>query len=66
MPHKRTNLTHYELWKGRKSTYKYLKTWMCLAKVIIHPKKIKIGSKTVDCIFIGYAINNNAYRFSCA
>ena len=27
------------------------------------PKKVKIGRKTVDCIFIGYAHNGTAYRF---
>ena len=27
------------------------------------PKKVKIGPKTVDCVFIGYAHNSNAYRF---
>ena len=26
-------------------------------------KKMKIGPKTMDCIFIGYAHNSNAYRF---
>lgn len=27
------------------------------------PKQVKIGQKTVDCIFIGYAKNNSAYWF---
>ena len=27
------------------------------------PKKVRIGPKTVDCIFIGYAHNSSAYRF---
>ena len=27
------------------------------------PKKVKIGPKTIDCIFIGYAHNSVAYRF---
>ena len=36
----------------------------CLAKVMVPiPKRIKIGPKTIDCIFIGYAINSSAYRF---
>ena len=26
-------------------------------------KKVKIGPKTIDCIFIGYAHNSVAYRF---
>ena len=38
--------------------------WRCLAKVMVPiPKKIKIGPKTIDCIFIGYAINSSAYHF---
>ena len=27
------------------------------------PKKVKIGPKTVDCVFIGYAHNSSAYWF---
>ena len=38
--------------------------WGCLAKVVVHlNKKVKIGPKTVDCIFIGYAQNSSAYQF---
>ena len=41
-----------------------MKVWGCLAKVAIPlPKKVKIGPKTVDCVFIGYANNSAAYRF---
>ena len=36
----------------------------CLAKVAIPaPKAQKIGPKSVDCVFIGYALNSSAYRF---
>ena len=37
----------------------------CLAKMAIPPpKKVKIGPKTIDCIFnIGYAHNSIAYLF---
>ena len=46
------------------SSYKYLKVWGCLAKVMVHiPKRIQIGPKTIDCIFIGYAIISSAYHF---
>nr|GEV67405.1 zinc finger, CCHC-type [Tanacetum cinerariifolium] len=35
-----------------------------IAKIsVLNPKVQKIGPKYVDCIFIGYAKNNNAYRF---
>lgn len=62
--HKKFNKTLYELWKGKQPSYKFLKVWGCLAKVAIaYPKRIKIGPRTVDCIFLGYAINSSAYRF---
>ena len=36
----------------------------CLAKVLLpEPKKRKIGSKTADCMLIGYAEHSAAYRF---
>ena len=64
IPHKKSNNTLYELWKGRPPFYKYLKVWGCLAKVEVHVlKKTKIGQRTVDCVFIGYAQNSSAYRF---
>ena len=64
VPKKKVEKTPYELWKGIKPSYKYLQVWGCLAKVEIPPpKKVKIGPKTIDCIFIGYAHNSAAYRF---
>ena len=64
IPRKKLDKSPYELWHGRVPSYKYLKVWGCLAKVAIPaPKKVKIGPKTVDCIFIGYAQNSSAYRF---
>ncbi|KAG7548041.1 hypothetical protein ISN44_As12g032490 [Arabidopsis suecica] len=64
IPHKVTGNTSHKLWKGTAPSYKYLKVWGCLAKVTVPPpKKVTIGPKTVDCIFIGYARNSSAYRF---
>ena len=38
--------------------------WKCLAKAVVPtPKKAKIGPKTVDCLFVGYAQNSSAYQF---
>ena len=31
--------------------------------MLFDPKKRKIGSKTSDCMFTGYASNNVTYRF---
>jgi hypothetical protein len=56
--------TPYEEWVGRKPSLSYLRTWGCLAKVNIPiPKKRKLGPKTVDCIFLGYAQRSIGYRF---
>ena len=64
IPRKNQELTPYELWKGKKPSYKFLRVWGCLAKVLVpEPKRVKIGPKTVDCIFIGYVPNSTAYRF---
>ena len=38
--------------------------WGCLAKVLKPvPKRTRLGLKTIDCLFIGYAHNNATYRF---
>ncbi|GJR06706.1 retrovirus-related pol polyprotein from transposon TNT 1-94 [Tanacetum coccineum] len=64
IPRKEKEETPYELWMGRKPSYQYLRVWGCLAKVVVPtPKAQKIGPKSVDCIFIGYAKNSSAYRF---
>ena len=56
IPFKKKDVTPYELWFNRKPSYKFLKVWGCLAKVVVPPPKVqKIGPKTVDCVFIGYA-----------
>lgn len=64
IPKKMEEKTPYELWKHKAFSYKYLKVWGCLAKVMAPlPKRMKIGPKTVDCIFIGYTENSTTYRF---
>jgi hypothetical protein len=36
----------------------------CLAKVNLPiVKKCKLGPKTIDCVFLGYAANSPAYKF---
>ena len=57
------DVTPYELWKWRKPSYKYLKVCGCLAEVVVPSlKKVKIGPKIVECVFIIYANNSSAYR----
>ena len=64
IPHKKTDKTPYELWKGHAPNLKYLKVWGCLTKVMLpDSKKRKIGSKTSDCMFLSYASNSVAYRY---
>ncbi|GJU46652.1 zinc finger, CCHC-type containing protein [Tanacetum coccineum] len=49
---------------GKKTIISVLTSVGCLAKVVVPtPKAQKIGPKSVDCIFIGYAKKSTAYRF---
>ena len=64
IPYKKISKTPYELWKGYTPNIGYLKVWRCLEKVLIpKPKKRKLGPKTFDATFIGYAENSIEYRF---
>ena len=64
IPYKKNGKTPYELWKGYALNIAYLKVWGCLTKVLLlRPKKQKLGPKTFDAMFIGYAKNNATYRF---
>ena len=64
IPHKKSNKTPYELWRGRKPSYKRMKVWGFLSKVqVTLPKRTKLGPKTIDCVYIGPAFNCVAYRF---
>ena len=64
VPYGRTQTIPYEKWKGRKPNLNYFKVWGCLAKVQVpKPKQVKIGPKTIDYVFVGYANNSKAYRF---
>ena len=41
-----------------------MRTWGCLAKVNVPiAKKRKLGPKTIDCVFLGYAFHSVGYRF---
>jgi len=64
VPNKDKEKAPYEEWSGRKPTLSYFRTWGCLAKVNVPiPKKRKLGPKTVDCVFLGYAQRVICYRF---
>ena len=67
IPNRNKETTPYEDWVGWKPSLSYLRTWGCLVKVNVPiTKKRKFGSKTVDCVFLGYANNSIAYRFLVA
>nr|ABA95374.1 retrotransposon protein, putative, Ty1-copia subclass [Oryza sativa Japonica Group] len=64
IPMKHKEVTPFEEWERKKLNLSYLRTWGCLAKVNVPiAKKRKLGPKTVDCVFLGYAIHSVDYRF---
>ncbi|KAL0349528.1 UNVERIFIED_CONTAM: hypothetical protein Sradi_4102000 [Sesamum radiatum] len=61
---KHNTSTSFELWKGRKPSFKYFRVWWCLAQVLVlEHKRKKLGSKTVDAVFWGYVETSYAFRF---
>jgi hypothetical protein len=64
VPMKTKEVTPFEEWEKKRLTLSYLRTWGCLAKVSVPiTKKRKLGQKTVDCVFLGYAFQSVRYRF---
>ncbi|KAK1631549.1 hypothetical protein QYE76_005864, partial [Lolium multiflorum] len=64
VPTKNKTITPFEEWERKRLKLSYLRTWGCLAKVNVPiPKKRKLGPKTVDCVFLGYAFHSIGYRF---
>jgi len=58
-------ISPYEILKKRQPNFSYIRTWGCLAYVrISNPKRVKLASRAYEYIFIRYALNNEAYRFS--
>ena len=64
VPTKNKEITPFEEWEKKRLNLSYMQTWGCLAKVNVPiNKKRKVGPKTVDCVFLGYAIYSVDYRF---
>jgi hypothetical protein len=64
VPTKNKEVTPFEEWEKKRLTLSYLHTWGCLANVSVPiTKKRKLGPKTVDCVFLGYAFHSVGYRF---
>jgi hypothetical protein len=61
---KNKEVTPFKEWEKKRLTLSYLRTWGCLPKVSVPvTKKHKLGPKTVDCAFLGYAFHSVGYRF---
>ena len=61
---KNKEITPFGEWEKKRLKLSYLRTWGCLAKVNVPiNKKRKLGPKTVDGVFLGYAIHSVGYRF---
>jgi hypothetical protein len=64
VPTKNKEITPFEEWEKKRLNLSYLRTWGCLAKVNVPiNKKRKLKPKTVDCVFLSYAIHSVGYRF---
>jgi hypothetical protein len=64
IPIKNKEITPFKEWENKRLTLSYLRTWGCLAKVNVPiTKKRKLGPKTVDCVFLSYALHSVGYRF---
>ena len=64
VPTKNKEITPFEEWEKKRLNFSYMRTWGCLAKVNVPIYKMrKLGPKTVDCVFLCYAIHSMGYRF---
>ena len=61
VPNKRNKIPPYELWFKRSPNLGYFLIWGCRAVVKLpEPKRVTLGERGIDCIFIGYAENSKA------
>jgi transposase InsO family protein len=64
VPTKNKEIIPFEKWEKKKLNVSYLRTCDCLAKVNVPiNKKCKLGPKTIDCVFLGYAFHSVGYMF---
>ena len=62
IPFLKTKVSPYELWKGRKPNLSYLKVWECITYKVPENKRIKLGSRALKSVFVGYVENSKTYR----
>ena len=61
---KNKTINPFKEWEMKRLKLSYLRTWGCLVKVNVPiSKKRKLGPKTIDCVFLGYAFHSIGYRF---
>jgi hypothetical protein len=58
-----TNKTPYEIWRGKKPTVKYFKTFGSKCYILRDRENLgKFDTKSDEGIFLGYSTNSRAYR----
>ena len=64
VPSKKIKVSPYELWNSKKPNLDYIKVWGCLVAFyrVVDPKRIKLGSRAMKSVFVGYAKNPKACR----
>jgi hypothetical protein len=63
VPTKNKEITLFEEWEKKRLNLSYLRIWGCLARVNVPINKMrKFRPKTIDCVFLGYAIHSMGYR----
>src|SRR4051794_32941623 len=56
-------MTLEEAWTGRKPTVKHLRPFGCKAYMhILVQKRMKLNTKSIEGIFIGYCLQSKAYQ----
>jgi hypothetical protein len=59
-----TNKAHYEIWRGKKPTVKYFRTFGSKCYILRDRENLeKFDPKSDEGIFLGYSTNSCAYRF---
>jgi len=63
-PSLRTKILIKKFLKKRQPNLSSFWTWDCLDYIwILDPKRVELKSRAYECVFIGYAINSETYRF---
>ena len=58
-----TNMTAYEIWKGKKPSVKYFRVFGSKCYILRDREYLtKFDTRSSECIFLGYSNNSRAYR----